>query len=99
MVSVSLQAPWLPHDYPIHVERPLEVLDPTLLQVARGIYGRYCHLCDSKTRKNPEAEVQRPLGVVVNQASLRAVLIFKRQVALLPTEAFVPLDRLETELY
>ncbi len=95
--SVALAHSPCPH-YPIHVQKPLEIIDPTLLQVARRTYRDYCRILEGE-RERFSLPYKRPLGVAVNQQSDRAVLVFQKRPVLLPTEVFVPFNQLQTELY
>ncbi|HBQ97310.1 MULTISPECIES: hypothetical protein [unclassified Roseofilum] len=97
MVQVLLESPSYP-DYPIHVPNGLDVFDPALVRIARDTYGVYRIVADGAAAKHT-ATFKRPLGVVVNQVSYRAVLVFKEGLVLLPTEVFIPFNHLETKLY
>ena len=61
--------------------------DPVLLQAAQRLYHIYLEL--------PHLQQRRPLGIVINIETYRAVLIYKGLPALLPQECFVPLDQIE----
>jgi hypothetical protein len=63
-------------------------LDPTLLQVAQYVYRTFFEV-------HPDYP-QKPTGVVVNQISLRAQLIFKDRPILLIQECFIPLNQIES---
>lgn len=63
-------------------------LDPTLLQVAQHIYRTFFEV-------HPNYP-QKPLGVVINQISLRGQLIFKGKPILLIQECFIPLSQIES---
>ncbi|MDJ1174491.1 hypothetical protein [Roseofilum capinflatum] len=97
MVQVPLESPSYPY-YPIYVPKDLDVVDPSLVRVARDTYGVYCAVADGAAQKHAD-QFHRPLGVVVNQVSYRAVLVFQEGLALLPTEVFIPFNHLETKLY
>lgn len=97
MVQVLLESPSYPY-YPIHVPKGMDVVDPTLVRVARDTYGVYRTVADGAGQKHAD-KFQRPLGVVVNQVSYRAVLVFREGLALLPTEVLIPFNHLETKLY
>ena len=65
--------------------------DPALLQAAQQIYRAYYEA-------HPKL-VQRPSGVAINRTTLRGKLIFTNKPILLPSEFFVPLSQLESELH
>ncbi|MDJ1180826.1 hypothetical protein PJF56_18355 [Roseofilum sp. BLCC_M91] len=97
MVQVPLESPSYPN-YPIYVPKGMDVFDPALVRVARDTYGVYRTVADEAAEKHAD-QFQQPLGVVVNQLSYRAVLVFQEGLALLPTEVFIPFNHLETQLY
>jgi len=97
VVQVLLESPSYP-DYPIHVPNGLDIFDPALVRIARDTYGVYRTVADGAAEKH-SGRFQQPLGVVVNQVSYRAVLVFQEELALLPTEVFIPFNHLETKLY
>lgn len=62
-------------------------MDVTLIRAARQIYDRYCQV-------RPEQLAREPLGVVIHQVTLRGNLVYRPRPALLPQEAFVPMQLL-----
>lgn len=67
------------------------LLDPAILQAARGIYRIYYEVHPEQTR--------RPLGVAIDRYSYRGKLIFSGKPILLPKECFVPLSQIEPGLH
>lgn len=67
----------------------LVLIDPKLLRAARQIYREYC-------AARPDI-IDRPSGVVINQATYQAKVIFSSKPILLPQEYFVPLSQIEND--
>lgn len=66
-----------------------EPFSPSLLMAAREIYGNYCRTHSKKSR--------RPvIGVAIHRETGRGQLVFQEKPVLLPSECFVPLERIES---
>lgn len=74
----------------VDVELPV-LLDPSVLRAARQIYSCFYDV-------HPDY-VKRPFGVAIDRNTLRGKLIFSGKPILLPQECFVPINRIESEVY
>lgn len=70
-----------------HLEDLPPALDPMLLQIAQHVYRTFYEV-------HPDYP-QKPVGVVINQISLRAQLVFKDKPVLLIQECLIPLSQIE----
>lgn len=68
----------------------LELSDPILLKSARQIYLTYREL-------RPDAADQ-PTGVAINRLTYRGRLLFSKKPILLPSEDFIPIGEIESEI-
>jgi hypothetical protein len=74
-------------DSSYHPELP-PALDPALLEIAQRVYRTFFEV-------HPDYP-QKPLGVVINQISLRGQLVFKGKPVLLIQECFIPIKQIES---
>ncbi|OLP16464.1 hypothetical protein BST81_21025 [Leptolyngbya sp. 'hensonii'] len=86
MVHVTQQRLEIPSQKPAGTT-DIGLMDPSIVFAAREIYRIY--------RETHPTRTQPPLGVAVNQYTLRGKLILNRKPILLPQERFVPFTQLE----
>lgn len=90
MVNSSAK-PEIRQPQPVESMQLSALLDPAILQAARGIYRTYYEV-------HPE-QVRRPIGIAIDRYSYRGKLIFGAKPVLLPKECFIPLNQIEPGLH
>ncbi|MGF1494121.1 MAG: hypothetical protein ACFBSC_17045 [Microcoleaceae cyanobacterium] len=82
-----------PQSEPLSQQRPAVSvwLDPVALRAAKQLYLSYLQI--------HARQMRRPLGVAIDPATCRGILLFSKRAVLLPGESFIPFEQLEAEIY